>query len=276
MAEPAPPPDPRSASLPEPPPDPKKLPGTAGSQPAGPVPSGTAEVRARAEHLSVSSLLATAGGFLDGFTYVGHGHVFANAMTGNVVLLGVETFVNRGGNHSLTNGSLRHLPPILMFLLGVCAARALDLERIRRLRISPYAAVLIIEIGVLLVLAWLPNSTSNFLLTSSIAFAASMQVQTFRSVGGYSYNSTFTTGNLRMLSVGLFDWRFGRDAEVRSQARTASRIFGTICAVFLLGATLGGLAVTHLGNRALLIEIAFLLLVLWLIESDGLLSVKQT
>jgi len=27
-------------------------------------------------------MLAAAGGFLDGFTYVGHGRVFANAMSG--------------------------------------------------------------------------------------------------------------------------------------------------------------------------------------------------
>jgi uncharacterized membrane protein YoaK (UPF0700 family) len=61
-------------------------------------------------------MLATAGGFLDGFTYVGHGHVFANAMTGNVVLLGI----------SFMSGSwdtaFNHLPPILAFLLGISAA----------------------------------------------------------------------------------------------------------------------------------------------------------
>ena len=247
-----------------------KLPGASGSQPAGPVPPGTAQVGSRAEHLSVSSLLATAGGFLDGFTYVGHGHIFANAMTGNVVLLGVETVINSGGSHSLSTGSLRHLPPILMFLLGICAARALDLWPVRPRFLSPYGAVLGIEILVMLTLAWLPASTPNFLITSSIAFAASMQVQTFRSVAGYSYNSTFTTGNLRMLSVSLFDWRFGRDPEVRRRAREAARIFGTICGVFLVGATLGGLAVTHLGNHALLVEVALLLTVLWLIERQSL------
>ena len=249
-------------------PAPSKLPGTSGSQPVGPLPRGTAEVKARAEHLSVSSLLATAGGFLDGFTYVGHGHVFANAMTGNVVLLGVETLVSRGANHSLANGSLRHLPPIVMFLLGIFAARALDLRPMRHLRMSPYAAVLVIEMATLLVLAWMPEKTSDFVFTNSIAFAASMQVQTFRSVAGYSYNSTFTTGNLRMLSVGVFDWRFGRDADTRRQALNATRIFGVICGVFLAGAALGGFAVVHVGDRALLIEIALLLLVLVLVERE--------
>jgi len=35
------------------------------------------EARLRVGTLGISALLAAAGGFLDGFTYVGHGHVFA-------------------------------------------------------------------------------------------------------------------------------------------------------------------------------------------------------
>jgi uncharacterized membrane protein YoaK (UPF0700 family) len=35
-------------------------------------------------------LLATTGGLLDAVVYTLHGHVFANAVTGNVVLLGIS------------------------------------------------------------------------------------------------------------------------------------------------------------------------------------------
>src|SRR5712691_5639585 len=34
-------------------------------------------------------LLATTGGLLDAVVYLNHGHVFANAMTGNVIFLGI-------------------------------------------------------------------------------------------------------------------------------------------------------------------------------------------
>jgi len=54
--------------------------------------SAAAETRARTGTLASGAILAAAGGFLDGLTYVGHGHVFANAMTGNVILLGIEGF----------------------------------------------------------------------------------------------------------------------------------------------------------------------------------------
>ena len=40
--------------------------------------------------LPVAALLITAAGMLDAFTYVGYGGVFANAMTGNIVLLVVR------------------------------------------------------------------------------------------------------------------------------------------------------------------------------------------
>src|SRR5271163_1291025 len=82
-------------------------------------------VNSRAETLlSTAALLALVGGFLDGFTYVGHGHVFANAMTGNVVLLGIYGF-SRDWERSL-----RHLPPIVAFVLGIAAARTLSLPEI--------------------------------------------------------------------------------------------------------------------------------------------------
>jgi uncharacterized membrane protein YoaK (UPF0700 family) len=38
---------------------------------------------------SNAMLLATTGGLLDAVVYLNHGHVFANAMTGNVIFLGI-------------------------------------------------------------------------------------------------------------------------------------------------------------------------------------------
>ena len=46
-------------------------------------------IRTRPENLPTGLLLAGAGGFLDAYTFVGRGGVFANAQTGNIVLLAV-------------------------------------------------------------------------------------------------------------------------------------------------------------------------------------------
>jgi uncharacterized membrane protein YoaK (UPF0700 family) len=152
------------------------------------------EARLKVGTLGISALLAWAGGFLDGFTYVGHGHVFANTMTGNVVLLGLNCYSGAWGT------AFRHLPAILAFVAGVCVAQAMQLYSKRRGVSAPYPAVLVLEICVLVVLSLLPATTADILFTTSIAFASSVQIQTFREVNGQSYNATFTTSNVRTLA----------------------------------------------------------------------------
>ena len=68
------------------------------------------------ESLVLGLLLALAGGFFDAYTYLCRGGVFANAETGNIVLLGAH----------LAEGdwekALRYLLPIVAFAFGVLSA----------------------------------------------------------------------------------------------------------------------------------------------------------
>lgn len=217
----------------------------AASEPSGQI--GVLERRCKS--LPVSAALAGAGAYLDGFTYVGHGHVFANAMTGNVVLLGIDAISGSWRR------SLSHLLPILMFLVGVASARLTTLPGIRRSLKYPQLAVLGIEILVLFGLGWLPATTSNFPITMSIAFAASLQMATFREIDGRAYSSTFTTGNLRTVIENSFDWLFlGRQRKHLDAAAD----FATICSMFLVGATFGAFTTPKLHNHALWIDVAVL------------------
>ena len=215
------------------------------------------EAKVRVGVLRNSALLASAGGFLDGFTYVGHGHVFANAMTGNVVLLGIS-YVSGSGD-----AGLRHLPPIVAFLLGTCASQALHLKPKRQGTSPPYVAVLVAEIIILFVISLLPATTNNLLITTTIAFTASVQVSTFREVNRHPYSSTFTTGNLRTLSEAAFAWVF--EGRAQEQARIF-RDFSTICTAFLFGATGGGYATRAFGNRALWCDIVVFVLITILVQ----------
>ena len=43
-----------------------------------------------AESLQLGIILALSGGFMDAYSYVCRGQVFANAQTGNILLLGVN------------------------------------------------------------------------------------------------------------------------------------------------------------------------------------------
>jgi uncharacterized membrane protein YoaK (UPF0700 family) len=180
-------------------------------------------------------------------------------MTGNVVLLGVDA-LSGSWRHCLG-----HLLPILMFLLGVASARTARLPWLRRRLMHPELAVLAIEILVLLGLGWLPPGTSNFAITMSIAYAASLQMATFREIDGRAYSSTFTTGNLRTMIEAAFDWAFfGRQpTHLR-----ATREFAVICSMFLVGAALGAFATPRLRNRALWIDVLLLAAVLgWLLDA---------
>lgn len=192
--------------------------------------------------LTESALLAGVGGALDAFAYVGHGHVFANAMTGNVVLLGLNAVQGEWSR------SLTHLIPILSFFLGVCAAKAIN-ERLIFDRVGdPDLAILTLETAVFAILGCLPVSTPDLFITVCVAFTASLQTETFRTVEGKSYNSTFTTGNLRTLSEDLLVWL------VRKRSAALERpvwVFALICASFLLGVLAGGLMTPHLHNRTL-------------------------
>ena len=42
------------------------------------------------ESIELGILLALSGGFMDAYSYIGRGEVFANAQTGNMLLLGVH------------------------------------------------------------------------------------------------------------------------------------------------------------------------------------------
>ena len=68
------------------------------------------------ESFLLGAILALAGGFLDAYTYIGRGGVFANAETGNIVLMGLEL---ADGNF---RNALHYLIPITAFACGVLAS----------------------------------------------------------------------------------------------------------------------------------------------------------
>jgi len=202
--------------------------------------------------LTVACLLSLSGGFLDAFTYVAHGKVFANAMTGNIILLGVSATAGDWRQ------ALSHVLPLVAFLFGVWAAQALRLPRLD-LR-WPALLSLMLEIVVLTAIAFLPRSFPDVWIVLAIAFAAAVQNSSFAKVRGWSYNSVVTTGNLRRFAEALFAGTVPRRNEgMLDQAG----VFGAICLSFLIGALAGGLSTPLLYNAALAIPVLVLVFVLW-------------
>jgi len=67
--------------------------------------------------VAAGSLLTVAGGAMDAWVYLAHGHVFANAQSGNVVLMAVS--LARGDG----SGAANHLPSLLAFVTGLLISR---------------------------------------------------------------------------------------------------------------------------------------------------------
>ena len=76
------------------------------------------KVKQMSESLLLGIILAIVGGYLDAYTYIIRGGVFANAQTGNIVLLGINL---AEGNFS---NVIHYLIPILAFALGVLITEA--------------------------------------------------------------------------------------------------------------------------------------------------------
>lgn len=195
-----------------------------------------------AERLLPVALLTLSGGLQDAYTYLRRGKVFANAQTGNIVLLGQSLFDgdwNRAG---------RYLLPVLAFALGVAAAEAIRVRRPRWQR-----RVLLWEILLLFLVGFIPHSLDQ-LANALVSFSCAMQVQAFRRVEGFAFASTMCIGNLRSGVEALCAFLRTRDRQERRKARL---YFCTIL-LFALGAEAGSLAAQLLDLPAIWLSCALL------------------
>ena len=199
------------------------------------------------ESFLTAGLLSLSGGLQDAYTYLARGEVFANAQTGNIVLMSVRLFEGAWAQ------ALRYLVPLTAFFLGVLAAELLHLRYKKMERFHWRQLVLLGEIVLLAAVGFFPGSW-NLLANSAVSFACAMQVQAFRKVDGYAFASTMCIGNLRSGTESLCAWwKYGAP-----QARKkAGRYFGVIV-LFGIGAGLGGVLLPYLGFGTIWISCALL------------------
>ena len=206
------------------------------------------ETRQMSESFRLGAVLALAGGFLDAYTYLVRGGVFANAQTGNVVLLGVRLM---DGNWS---GALHSLVPILAFAAGVLTARLVQDRCAAPGRLHWRQLTVGAEILLLAAVAFLPaaaDGAANVL----VSYVCAVQVQSFRKFHGNALATTMCTGNLRSGTERLYEyWRTGD----RAQGRRAAQYYGIIL-FFIAGAALGALC-TGLWDRRAALAACLLLL----------------
>ena len=217
----------------------------------------------RSEAFSTMAFLTLSGGLQDAYTYFVRDGVFANAQTGNIVLMSARAF---SGDLA---GVLRYLIPLTAFALGVFAAEMLR-QRERRISVLHWRQLVVLaEILLLFLVGFLPPEL-NPLANALVSFTCAMQVQAFRKVNGSAYASTMCIGNLRSGVDAFCGYLETRD---RRALRRAGRYFAVIL-FFALGAGLGGVLSARLGAGAIwascgLLTVSFLLLFGQELQEDG-------
>ena len=192
--------------------------------------------------------LTLSGGLQDAYSYFVRGKVFANAQTGNVVLMSQHLFAGEWAD------SLRYLIPLTAFVCGVFAAEEIrgrfwNLEAVHWRQI-----VAVTEIILLFCVGLLPHSMDSA-ANAITSFACAMQVQAFRKVDGYAVASTMCIGNMRSGVEALS--RYRRTGE-REMLRKATEYIGVIL-VFALGAGAGSRLLLLWGRQTIWINCVLLL-----------------
>ena len=199
------------------------------------------------ESFRLSALLSLSGGLQDAYTYNVRGQVFANAQTGNVILMSQHFMLGQLAQ------AIQYLLPIMAFATGIILAEQIGHRYKHEKRIHWRQIVLIIEILLLLIVGFLPNEY-DMLANILVSLSCSMQVQSFRTVHGYGYASTMCIGNLRSGTESLSKYIRGRDKE---QLNKALHYYGIIL-IFAIGAGLGGILSLHIGIKTIWISVAIL------------------
>lgn len=192
--------------------------------------------------------LTLSGGLQDAYSYFMRDRVFANAQTGNIVLLGHELFSGNLG------GCLRYLIPVLAFAAGVLAADFIR-SYCSGSRLHWRQIVVAGEILLLAAVGLMPESL-NSLANALTSFSCAMQVQSFRSVNGSTYSSTMCIGNLRSGMTHLSAAIRKRD---RQQLMEAGK-YGLIILLFAAGAGAGSVLTAHMGLKTIWLSCILLLI----------------
>lgn len=201
------------------------------------------------ETLPVALLLILAAGMLDAYTYVAHGGVFANAMTGNLVVMTVKLAQGQWTK------ALPYLAPIAAYIAGVALAHLVKEKPLSILIHYPARFSLALEVVFLVVVAFLPASVPDMAVVVGIAFVAAVQGTSFTRVGKFAFTSVTTSANLRHFTESaVAALALAGDRHTRREMY----YFAAVCACFFVGAVSGALTTIRLGHAAVWLPVVVL------------------
>lgn len=202
------------------------------------------------ESVLVGALLAFSGGYMDAYTYVFRDKVFANAQTGNIILLGISI------SNMDFRQSVRYLFPVISFIAGVFAAQLLRFNFQKAKKPHWRQLAVLAEIVIMLAVAFM-GTDMNLIANSMISLACGIQVQSFRKVHDNSLATTMCIGNLRTATDLLCGSIFRKDVYMLKK----SMFYYGFILVFTFGAVFGKNCIAALGQRTILVSALILFIV---------------
>ena len=186
------------------------------------------------------------GGFQDAYTYMCRGEVFANAQTGNIVLMAANLFQGEFSH------CLRYLVPVISFMIGTFVAEQIHSAFKHYEKIHWRQIIILFEILLLFGVGFIPHRY-DAVANAVVSFVCAMQVQTFRKVRGHVYASTMCIGNMRSAIVSLFAFFEFRDKKILQK----SFVYFGVILIFAIGAGFGSIITKSLGEKAIWVCCAF-------------------
>lgn len=200
-----------------------------------------AKPKQMSENFILGIILAAAGGYLDAYTYLVRGGVFANAQTGNIVLLGIN--IAKGCYSKI----LQYLLPIIAFSVGILIAETLKGTLNKNHFIHWRQISIAVEIILLFSAAFIPYGKHNIIVNTIISLVCALQVESFRVINGSTVATTMCTGNLRSATQLLF---IGMSTKNKLAIKQCLNYYGIIL-FFIIGAIAGALITNQFGTKSI-------------------------
>ena len=204
-------------------------------------PKGEVTLSSVAGLLVIAIIFGLAGGFMDGYTFVAHDHIFSTAVSGDVVSFAFFASARQWSH------AWRFLPPIAAMLLGTACARLLGAQTKKH----TYQATLIcqgLEGTILCLLTLFATRLPGGLVVPLLTFSVALQTTSFSALGPWKFNTAMTTANLQSGTSSLISWLRGRGRQENGGQATVS--FSAFAA-FFSGALLGSFYTRLDPNHAL-------------------------
>mgnify|MGYP003291691134 CR=1 FL=1 len=190
----------------------------------------------------VFRMLIAVAGFYGGYAMLVRGGAFRNVQTGNLALCALALGAGNWGQAAY------YLVPFTAYLLGSIASELLLKYTQRPGRIGWSTVLILIEIGAVSVMGFIPASAPHRICQVIINAICAMQFTTFRQAEGIGLSTTFCTNHMRQMGIALAGLISGNS---KAESLRIAGANGIMLLCFMVGAAAAAVICRFMGVKAI-------------------------